>query len=89
MIIADTAHKNTILITVLDRYEIGSCGPIVIIFDACVLIILFIPCAPVNSSHDWSIYFSSECPDSALIFTNGWDDICARNHIAQDPKWCF
>lgn len=33
--------------------------------------------------------FNRECPDNALIFTNGWDDICARNHIAHEPKWCF
>lgn len=59
------------------------------IFDACRLIILFIPCAPVNSSHDWSMYFRRECPEIALSFTNGCDDICARNHIAHDPKWCF
>lgn len=82
-------QRNVIPITVPDRYEIGSCGPKVIIFDACRLIILFIPWAPVNSNHDWSMYFSNECPDMALSFTNGCDDICARNHMAHDPKWCF
>lgn len=57
-----------------------------VIFDEYVLIILFIPCAPVNSNQDWSINFNRECPDRALSFTRGCDDICERNHIAHEPK---
>lgn len=68
---AEIIHSVLIPIIVPDKYDTGICGPNVIIFDACIWIVLFIPCAPVNSSHDWSMYFRSVCPDSDLSFTNG------------------
>lgn len=48
----ETKHNIIILVIEADRCEIGSCGLVVIIFDEYILIILFIPWAPVNSSHD-------------------------------------
>jgi hypothetical protein len=36
-------HRMIIPVIEADRCEIGSCGPVVMIFDACILIILFMP----------------------------------------------
>ena len=87
--IVEIMHRRPILITVPERYDTGSWGPIIVIFVEYVLIILFIPWAPVSSSQDWSMNFNRECPDKALSFTSGCEDICERNHIAHEPKWCF
>lgn len=43
MIDIDTIHSKIILRTVPDRYEIGSCGFIVVMIDEWLIIILFIP----------------------------------------------
>lgn len=71
----DKIHRSIILNIVPERYEIGICGPRLIIFDDLLMITLFIPCAPVISSHDWSINLSNEWPETDLNLTNGCEDI--------------